>query len=853
MSINFSKLTATANQASLEPRDIFMALPAKDKSYGYPRDVQAEVWKQWYAKRDEKNVIIKMNTGSGKTVVGLTILQSCLNEGKGPAVYIVPDNYLVQQVCSEAERLGIRIACDKTDENGNQTKGEDDYHFKEGKAILVTNIYKLVNGKSVFGLRLSGNISIGSIIVDDVHACLDTIEQQHTIMIEASHPLYSDIIDMFSTHDEVSDSQTFHNIKEQHDLRYNYLVPFWVWQKECTDIYRKITAPEYSEESFILFNLPLLRDNWKTVNCVVSARGIEMTLKGIPISKISSFEQATRRIFMSATLADDSVFVSAIGMKSKDISNIITPEKANDIGERLILFPKYLNSQITDEEVERVLVSEAQKFNVVVIVPSFERVSFWADANPSQILSSRDKNIESGVARLKEGLVGLTILVNKYDGIDLPDDACRILVLDGLPVMRSEYDIAIQGMNPNDKRICREQIQKIEQGMGRGVRSNNDYCVVVFMGDKLADVIVNQKGDKFFSASTREQFNISRQLWGQLMESGKKPTVNEVFALAKYSLNRNAEWIAASKSVLATVEYAKTANVDCLAVAMREAFERECLERYDEAFSIIEKEKNSTDDQKTKGLLIQYMAEYKNFTNPAQAQELLLSAKNLNSMVLKPISGIQFAKLQASPNGQAALAMKYMADKGFEGNNYILHVSAILDSLIFSDNPANTFEQALKDAASIIGICSSRPEMEYGGEAPDNLFALGNSEYAIIECKSRTTTEAISKSDCGQLLQSVQWFKNRYLDSGLKYHPIMIHNSAEFGNAASPSDDIRIMTPALLGNFRRAIKKFAEAIIQNDVVGNLREVEKLLSQLNLNCSQIVQNYTQPFSRKSARS
>ena len=51
-----------------------MALPAKNKNYGYPRDVQTEVWKQWFDKRSEKNIIIKMNTGSGKTVVGLTIL-----------------------------------------------------------------------------------------------------------------------------------------------------------------------------------------------------------------------------------------------------------------------------------------------------------------------------------------------------------------------------------------------------------------------------------------------------------------------------------------------------------------------------------------------------------------------------------------------------------------------------------------------------------------------------------------------------------------------------------------------------------------------------------------------------------
>lgn len=852
MDINFSRLTPSANQASLEPRDIFMALPAKDKSYGYPRDVQTEVWKQWFSKRDEKDVIIKMNTGSGKTVVGLTVLQSCLNEGKGPAVYIVPDNYLVQQVCSEAKRLGIRVACDTFDADGNRIeKGEDDYYFKTGKAILVANIHKLVNGKSVFGLRSSNNIQIGSIIIDDVHACIDTIEQQHTIFIDINHLLYTEIIEQFSKHQEISDSQAFSDIKNKQDPRYSYLVPFWVWQKECTYIYNKITAPEYANESFVLFNLPLLRDNWKTVNCVVSARGIELSLKGTPINKITSFEQAQRRIFMSATIADDSIFVSAIGLKLTDNSNIITPEKANDIGERLILFPKHLNSQITDEQVKRILAKEAQKHNVVVIVPSFDRVSFWEDVQPSQVLSSRENNIESGITRLKDDpLVGLTILVNKYDGIDLPDDACRILVIDGLPTMSSEYDIAIQGMNPYDKRICREQIQKIEQGMGRGIRSNNDYCLVVFMGDKLADAIVNQDGEEFFSSATYEQLNLSKQLWEQLMESVEKPTASDVFSLANHALDRNPEWITASKSVLSTVVYNKSANIDPLVDAMRRAFERECLELYDEAFSIIESQKNNIEDSKAKGLLMQYMAEYKNFTNPAKAQEILLSARKLNSMVLKPISGIQFTKLQCSPNGQAVCAIKYMTENGLSGNDYTLHVSSILSSLIFSDNPASQFEQALKETASIIGVSSSRPEVEYGGKAPDNLFALGNSEYAIIECKNRTTTETISKDDCGQLLQSVQWFKNHYLDSGLKRYPIMIHNSMMFSADASPSNDMRIMTPSLLDKFSAAVKKFADAMVQNDVAGRPHEIEKLLNELKLNGNQIVQTYTQPFSKKN---
>ena len=82
-----SKLNSNAKTKTIEPREIFMTLPSKAPGYGYPRDVQSEVWKKWFNIRNEKNVILKMNTGSGKTVVGLIMLQSCLNEEKGPAIY----------------------------------------------------------------------------------------------------------------------------------------------------------------------------------------------------------------------------------------------------------------------------------------------------------------------------------------------------------------------------------------------------------------------------------------------------------------------------------------------------------------------------------------------------------------------------------------------------------------------------------------------------------------------------------------------------------------------------------------------------------------------------------------------
>lgn len=103
--IDFTQLGLNTFQKQINPRDIFMGLTNKTEKYQYPRDVQGEVWKQWFEQRNNRDTIIKMNTGSGKTVVALMILQSCLNEGIGSAMYVVPDKYLVEQVNQSSKRI----------------------------------------------------------------------------------------------------------------------------------------------------------------------------------------------------------------------------------------------------------------------------------------------------------------------------------------------------------------------------------------------------------------------------------------------------------------------------------------------------------------------------------------------------------------------------------------------------------------------------------------------------------------------------------------------------------------------------------------------------------------------------
>jgi hypothetical protein len=112
------------------------------------------------------------------------------------------------------------------------------------------------------------------------------------------------------------------------------------------------------------------------------------------------------------------------------------------MGERMILMPQELNAELDGDEIRELLVSLAKKENVVVIVPSTVAANPWR-AVADQILLA--DNVVDGIAKLRQGHVGLTVLVNRYDGIDLPHDACRVLAIVGLPEVTSYTELTDMG------------------------------------------------------------------------------------------------------------------------------------------------------------------------------------------------------------------------------------------------------------------------------------------------------------------------------------------------------------------------------------------------------------------------
>ena len=805
-----------------------MALTGKDNKYQYPRDVQGEVWKQWFNVRQNKDTIIKMNTGSGKTLVALLILQSCLNEGVGPALYVVPDKFLVEQVKTQADALGIKV-----------TDTENDLDYQRKKAILVIGIQKLVNGKSIFGLREENNYPIGSVVIDDMHACISCIQEQFSITVPRTNVLYNLIANLFYDDMNAQAEGRFNEIVNSQNTFDNMMVPFWSWQEKITQVYQILASNR--ENDAVKFKFDLIKDCLKLSHCYISAKEISIIPNCTPIQKITSFDEAKRRIYMSATLPDDSPFSTVMGLDFDKKMTVISPEKANDIGERLIVVPKIINKDITEFEVRNAIAQKAEDYNVVVLVPSYAMAECWKSLGGIVLNSS---NISQGIGLIKNNDKGLYVFVNRYDGIDLPDDACRIIVVDGLPNISNMNDRYEQEIVRKSKRIQREQIQRIEQGMGRGVRSSNDYCLVYLLGNQLTNVLYSDDGYEFFSNATKAQFKLSEKMCEQI----EGQTIDEIMEIGNYLLERNSDWVEVCKNGISSVEYVKTINVSKYAVAIRKAFNYALYGDYQKAASMITELVNDEDNVRLKGYYKQMLAEYTNFFDKNSAQQILKSAKKDNMEILNPIEGIQFSKFAIANSSQTQIIIENINQRQLDANKLVLYADTILGDLKFEKDTSKRFENAIRDVFEMIGYNARQPEREVG-KGPDDFVMLGTGDYLVIECKNETITDTICKHDCNQLMGSFSWFNNLYQDQEISCVPIMIHNSNIFTYECSPSPQIKIMTPTLLNKFKENVRKCIVAIAQPNNFKNVQNMFNIIKTYKLDKDVIVQEYTTSYQIK----
>jgi replicative superfamily II helicase len=801
--VDFRKKSGSkVTQNIIDPMKLYNSLDRKSDK-GPLRPVQRTLLTEWHQnRRSERDIILKLHTGQGKTLLGLLMLQSKLNEGAGPALYLCPNHFLVEQTVDQARQFGIRCV---------MTEDDLPAEFTESRAILVAVVHKLFNGLTKFKLGAS-SFPIGALLLDDAHACIDAMKDEFIITLRKREPLesnaHSEILALFENDLRDQGDGTFEDISR--GVYSAYLpVPYWAWWDKTSAVAKILSR--HASTTAVKFAWPLLRDSLRHTFCLVSGTQVVIAPYLPPLEQFGSYANARHRIFMSATVTDDSFLVKGLGLSATTIQKPLLDPDETWSGEKMVLIPSLIDDELSRENVvARFAKESARPFGIVVLVPSSARCADW-EGYGARIVDRR--SIGDAVQDLRNGSYNKTVVVaNYYDGIDLPDDTCRILIIDSKPFAEDVLEKYVEDRRPGSKLVAGRIARIVEQGMGRAVRGEKDYCAIILIGSDLICALQAPGQRDYFSDQTRTQIQLGKtiaEFAKEEIENGKDP-MTALVGLIQQGLRRDPGWKDWYIEQMDAMESrGKPTRDDLLKIFQAElgAEQEFHSQQYDRAAQGIQKliDEHKPTEAET-GWYLQEMARYSYPLSKAQSNERQRAAHNKNRSLLRPKEGMIFSRVATLTPAKRIERIKEWLTSRQVFENVATEIDAILTHLSFGVI-ADRFEKALQELACALGFESDRPDNDWK-QGPDNLWGLRENHYIFFECKSEVepTRAEIHKDETDQMNRSSAWFKRYY--EGADVTRVLIIPPRKLAASAAFNDVVLIMEKKNLDRLTKNVRGF---------------------------------------------
>jgi tetratricopeptide (TPR) repeat protein len=788
----------------------------------------------WQELRSQNNLVVSLNTGGGKTVIGLLQGQALVNEARGRVFYLCGSIQLIKQTAEAAALMPLKVA---TYFGGNL---ENETEFNKGDIICITTYQALFNGRSRFAKE-----EISGLIFDDSHVASHIIRDHFTLHLdEREFPeTYSTLINSVRGYYEgIHALQLFDQVVAKKNDPTVLFIPTFIWE----DIYKKITDVMVGEgilDKSTKYAWEHLRDNIDLCSVFLTSNTIEVTPFLPPVHLMRFLKEYTKRIFLTATVQDEPDFIRSFGIQPGEK---IAPKTRAGESERLIITP-YVNKDLSTELFDHII--EYSKTNKVLVIPNSEkRAKRWR--MHEMIFSSGDFAVR--VNEFKTAKTGLLVAPARFEGMDFPNDTCRTLVIDGLPSGTGLLE-KFQWSALGEVRSLQGTIaSRVVQSLGRISRGNDDYGIVYLLGNDLADWITRK--------SNRDR--IPKYIQAQL-ELGERITegissISELSQLEQAVLTRDTGWTSLHqeevKDVTNTLDEDKKdideqAKKDMeLAIAERK-FIRQLWERqYLKAARALEP---TLEDlfKSDKGLAAWHSHWigfcYLKVGDTGTANRYFNRAsKSFKALGLLPSEGKQERTSIIIPdqNSQVGRIINLLSERGEINYGSFSQMDARLSGLLNANKvSSNIYEEALRWLGQYLGFQSNRPDSESGiGRGPD-VFWLSSETAIMIESKEEKNGKApYSKKEVGQSFNHIGWINEEYTDSNVNWKLMIVGPDVEAAEAASPSEEMNIWLPeevlSLVSQIRNLLFDTWKGSTPATFYGDL---EKNIAEANLNHIDIL--------------
>ncbi|KOR87823.1 DEAD/DEAH box helicase [Paenibacillus solani] len=460
-----------------DPESIFreLQIPNVKGLWSQQADILREYYNNFNAKQD---IAIELPTGTGKTLIALLIAEYRRRCKQEQVLYLCPTRQLASQVYAKAKEYGLPASL----LIGSQSSYPDDEYgdYVTNKAIAITTYSAVYNTNPKLN-------DAHTIIFDDAHSAENYISSLWTTEIKRkeNREVFESIIKLFR--DDIND---YHYNRIMNDDNEFY-----------KPIYDLIPYPRYLEKLPQL--IELIEANiadcgnakyaWSMINehleaCQMFFSWGEINIRPLisPTQTHSAFSKAKHRIYMSATLGDGGELERITGVSK--INKIPIPKGWDKYsnGRRLILFPNRVFNQ--DESIQVALKAIRNQGRALVLCPDNRAAQLFKSKVEKflpkfTILQSSD--IEDSLDAFISKKKAVLILTNRYDGIDLSGDICRLQIVFGMPEATNLQE-AFMWNRLNANSVLNELVKtRITQALGRCTRSSDDFANVLMIDSNL--------------------------------------------------------------------------------------------------------------------------------------------------------------------------------------------------------------------------------------------------------------------------------------------------------------------------------------------------------------------------------
>jgi hypothetical protein len=196
-----------------------------------------------------------------------------------------------------------------------------------------------------------------------------------------------------------------------------------------------------------------------------------------------AFEDAEQRVYLSATLGMAGELERSFGRRSVPRIAIPADWERHGSGRRLALLPGAGMDAGAATDFIRATIGGQPR--ALVLVPSYRQAEGVRELLPDDWDVAGFEDVDDRLEPFRSTDQCALVLANRYDGIDLPGDACRMILVNGLPTgthLQERFLYEAVGA----RSALRERIRtRLMQGMGRATRSRSDRAVVLLSGEDL--------------------------------------------------------------------------------------------------------------------------------------------------------------------------------------------------------------------------------------------------------------------------------------------------------------------------------------------------------------------------------